>query len=88
MLMIHCNGFKTGEEEVSWDISAVYDAVGPVSNLGIRVEAEVKEYFIGETRLGNLTRDDKIFPITVCHIIIALKGIDSVPIGQVLLKAA
>ncbi|CAG7731091.1 unnamed protein product [Allacma fusca] len=44
--------FVTGEEEVTWDISAVYDVVGTPPDLGIRIEADIKEYFIGETRLG------------------------------------
>lgn len=33
-------------------MSVIYDAIGTSSNVGIRVEAEVTEFFLDETRFG------------------------------------
>ncbi|OXA61880.1 Complement C3 [Folsomia candida] len=44
--------FLLGTQELRWPMSVIYDAIGTSSNVGIRVEAEVTEFFLDETRFG------------------------------------
>jgi len=44
---------KTGPEDITWPMSAVIETYGSSVDVAIRIEADVTEFFLGETRTGN-----------------------------------